>query len=36
MQELSERRRKLEEQKKQLLEVVERNGQIEVVPARKM
>lgn len=36
MQELSERRRKLEEQKKQLLEVVERNGQIEVVPARRM
>lgn len=34
-QQLSERRRQLEEEKKQLMEVVERNGQVELVPARK-
>lgn len=34
-QQLNERRRQLEEEKKQLMEVVERNGQVEIVPARK-
>ena len=32
---LDERRRQLEEEKKQLMEVVLRNGQVQVVPARK-
>ena len=34
-QQLNERRRQLEEEKKQLMEVIERNGQVEIVPARK-
>ena len=32
---IEERRRKLEEEKQQLMEVIERNGQVELVPARK-
>ena len=34
-QQLNERRKQLEEEKRQLMEVIEQNGQVQVVPARK-